>query len=98
MAITKLGFVTLLLLCAIVMVVKNANAQEMKPCTKECDGRAEYMICPRLPGQKVKQVADQLCMNCCAAENMGCILFDQKGTAYCHEEERSFIRKMATMV
>nr|GLL40446.1 proteinase inhibitor type-2 TR8-like [Ipomoea trifida] len=162
MATTKLGFVTLLLLCGIVMVVKHANAQqmkgctlecdgraeymicrqgskmkqfqvagslcmnccgaeslgcmlfdqtgtpycqedlslrsqtkEMKPCTKECDGRAEYMICPRMEGSKRKQVAGSLCMNCCAAENIGCILFDQNETPYCYEEERSFIRKMA---
>ncbi|XP_019184408.1 PREDICTED: proteinase inhibitor type-2 TR8-like [Ipomoea nil] len=98
MATTKLGFVTLLLLCAIVMAVKNANAQEMKPCTKECDGRAEYMICPRMQGSKEMKIAGSLCMNCCAAENMGCILLDQDRTPYCHEEERTFIRKMATMV
>ncbi|XP_031114755.1 proteinase inhibitor type-2 TR8-like [Ipomoea triloba] len=91
MATTKLGFVTLLLLCGIVMVVKHANAQQMKPCTLECDGRAEYMICPYEQGSKVKQfqVAGSLCMNCCGAENLGCILFDQSGTPYCNED-RSF--------
>nr|GMD53070.1 proteinase inhibitor PSI-1.2-like [Ipomoea batatas] len=94
---SKRGFVTLLLLCGIVRGVKHANAQETKACTKECDGRAEYMICPGMEGSsKIKQVAGSLCMNCCAAENMGCILFDQNQTPYCFEEERSFIRKMAT--
>ncbi|XP_019189725.1 PREDICTED: proteinase inhibitor type-2 TR8-like [Ipomoea nil] len=99
MATTKLGFVTLLLLCGIVMVVNHASAQEMKPCTLECDTRAEYMVCPYMKGKtKVKQVAGSLCMNCCGAENLGCILFDQNDTPYCHEEDRSFFRKMATMV
>nr|GMD59199.1 wound-induced proteinase inhibitor 2-like [Ipomoea batatas] len=87
MATTKLGFVTLLL-CGIVMVVNHANAQQMKPCTLECDGRAEYMVCPYGQGSKMKQfqVAGSLCMNCCGAENLGCILFDQSGTPYCHED------------
>nr|GMD57775.1 proteinase inhibitor PSI-1.2-like [Ipomoea batatas] len=88
MATTKLSFVTLLLLCGIVMVVNHANAQQMKPCTLECDGRAEYMVCPYGQGSKMKQfqVAGSLCMNCCGAENLGCILFDQSGTPYCHQD------------
>ncbi|XP_019184354.1 PREDICTED: wound-induced proteinase inhibitor 2-like [Ipomoea nil] len=93
---TKLGSVTLLLLllCGIVAEVKQANAQS-KPCPRNCDGRAEVMLCPR-QDRMVKKVG-KLCTNCCLAESMGCILLDQNGTPYCEEEPSSF-RKIVTVV
>nr|GLL40442.1 wound-induced proteinase inhibitor 2-like [Ipomoea trifida] len=93
---SKLGSVTLLLLlfCGIVVEVKHANAQS-GACPQYCDGRAEIMLCP-LEDSKVKKVG-QLCTNCCVAESMGCILFDQNGTPYCKQEPSSF-RKIVTVV
>nr|GMD51123.1 wound-induced proteinase inhibitor 2-like [Ipomoea batatas]GMD59197.1 wound-induced proteinase inhibitor 2-like [Ipomoea batatas]GME09029.1 wound-induced proteinase inhibitor 2-like [Ipomoea batatas] len=95
----KLGSVTLLLLllCGIVAEVKHANAQSSKPCPRNCDGRADIMLCPASEDSKVKKVG-QLCTNCCVAESMGCILFDQNGTPYCQEESSSSFRKIVTVV
>ncbi|XP_019184414.1 PREDICTED: proteinase inhibitor type-2 CEVI57-like [Ipomoea nil] len=88
MATTKLGFVTLLL--GIIIVVVGSQVKHAEACTKNCDGRAEYMICPYASEgeSKVKEVGG-ICTNCCVAKEQHCILIDETGFAYCPEEEAS---------
>ncbi|TMW87665.1 hypothetical protein EJD97_019656 [Solanum chilense] len=58
---------------------KNNNLE--KACTKECDTRIDFGICPLLETKRV----EGLCTNCCAGKK-GCKYFSQDGTYICDGE------------
>nr|ADP05506.1 serine proteinase inhibitor 2c-R2 [Solanum nigrum] len=75
MAIYK---VALLLLFGMIVLGSNADG---KPCTRECDTRIAYGICPLSETKRINQI----CTNCCAGKK-GCMYFSNDGTFICEGE------------
>ncbi|XP_015059036.1 proteinase inhibitor type-2 TR8-like isoform X1 [Solanum pennellii] len=78
MAILK---VALLLLLGIILLVSNVEHTNAKACTKQCDPRIAFGICPHLQTKRINQI----CTNCCAGKK-GCKYFSADGTFICEGE------------
>ncbi|XP_027768917.1 proteinase inhibitor type-2 TR8-like isoform X2 [Solanum pennellii] len=89
MAILK---VALLLLLGIILLVSNVEHTNAKACTKQCDPRIAFGICPHLQTKRINQI----CTNCCAGKKgckKGCHYFSADGTFIC-EGESEFVSEV----
>nr|ABA42891.1 trypsin proteinase inhibitor precursor [Nicotiana cavicola] len=79
MAVHRVSFLALLLSFGMSLLV--SNVEHAKACTRECDTRIAYGVCPRLEEKK----NNRLCTNCCSGTK-GCNYFSADGTFVCEGE------------
>ncbi|KAM3233066.1 hypothetical protein P3L10_018425 [Capsicum annuum] len=80
MATSKVGILTLLFLCVILLLGSNVEHAEAKFCVQSCDPRVAFMTCPFSKPKYKKSFPE--CINCCGASK-GCKLFRQDGSIIC---------------
>ncbi|TMW90828.1 hypothetical protein EJD97_015163 [Solanum chilense] len=88
MAIHK---VALLLLFGMILLASDFEHANAKACTKECDGRISYGLCPVSQTKRV----DGICINCCSGI-IGCKYFSKDYTFICNGESKWFGEKACT--
>ncbi|CAN4104896.1 unnamed protein product [Withania somnifera] len=78
MASGKVGVLTLLLLCVVLLGSNYVEFAEGKICPQVCDPNIGYMTCPSTGHKKLYPK----CINCCKA-GKGCKLYRKNGSLRC---------------
>ncbi|XP_060197954.1 proteinase inhibitor type-2 TR8-like [Lycium barbarum] len=74
MDVYKVSYLVLLLVFGIILLVSNVEQVEAETCSKKCDERIYYEICPG--------VIRDICINCCEGK-LGCAYFSGSGDLVC---------------
>ncbi|XP_059302503.1 proteinase inhibitor PSI-1.2-like [Lycium ferocissimum] len=80
MAIHKVGFLALLLLCGTLVLGGKVATADEKSCPRNCINDAAYMICPTRHGRH--KLIESYCDNCCTLPE-NCKLFKENGDLIC---------------